>query len=344
MLGKILKTKRGLVGLVMLILFSSAVVVSATKPKADSVNPLLGADIPSKYRVQILSNQLTYYYILKLNEVGEVLGTMQFQKGGRWDHNEAVLIRQGSEIIRLNALAPEKSSQGYGFNDTSFNRNRVVVGSSGLRPFIWTPEEKLRDIDITTSGRFAVSDVNNSNQMVGIIRYAVGPIKAVRYNYPAGEIKELFNGDPVDINNKGSVVGSGEGANNVQLYTNKDGSKQIGDWYPKAINDNDVVVGYKINYGLAYRYTPGKGSENVAFQGSAKFNDVNNHGVIVGQFNNLAIIYTDSKGKQDLNLLVGLGSQSTLNEALAINDRGQILATGRVANAARVFLLTPIRR
>jgi probable HAF family extracellular repeat protein len=89
---------------------------------------------------------------------------------------------------------------------------------------------------------------------------------------------------------------------------------------------------------------------------------INNQGAVVGttdtNLGKRAFVWTADKGMVDLNTLVPSGQRVVLTAALAINDRGQILAIGSPdhnpnskkydvydhtshAGVVRVYLLTP---
>ena len=69
---------------------------------------------------------------------------------------------------------------------------------------------------------------------------------------------------------------------------------------------------------------------------------INNHGVIVGQSSTGAWIWSNGTF-QNLNDLIPSGSGFTLTDATAINDNGQIVATGTSNSTGQThaFLLTP---
>ena len=68
---------------------------------------------------------------------------------------------------------------------------------------------------------------------------------------------------------------------------------------------------------------------------------INNNGVIVGQSGNGAWIWSNGVF-QNLNNLIPPGSGFTLDNATAINDKGQIVANGKNSTGQEhAFLLTP---
>jgi probable HAF family extracellular repeat protein len=121
--------------------------------------------------------------------------------------------------------------------------------------------------------------------------------------------------------------------------------------YALAINDSDVIVGYYSNpgsnYGAnAFSYSNGTYTALGTLPGgsSAKADAVNNAGVIVGQSttansggNNDAFVLIDGV-MFDLNSQLFNTLPTTLTNATAINDKGQIVALGSDGDT---YLLTP---
>ncbi|MDB5323183.1 MAG: hypothetical protein JWN40_4814, partial [Phycisphaerales bacterium] len=119
------------------------------------------------------------------------------------------------------------------------------------------------------------------------------------------------------------------------------------------LNASDVAVGYSSNVrgdlhaGVGFVWDPAGGMRSLgtlsAADGSAGWSiayDVNASGVIVGASDGHAIVYQGGR-MYDLNALVnGLPAGTVLTAANAINDAGQIVATGTIAGgASRAFFL-----
>lgn len=127
----------------------------------------------------------------------------------------------------------------------------------------------------------------------------------------------------------------------------------LGAGVASALNDSGQAAGY--------RDFPNKERHAVVFSGGAVIDigtlggpvstalGLNNLGVVVGTSYSTpvggvrAFVYRDGK-MEDLNSLVDLsdGVVQSLFEAVAINDRGQILCTGNGRNLSTAFLLTPV--
>ncbi len=119
---------------------------------------------------------------------------------------------------------------------------------------------------------------------------------------------------------------------------------------PAGINGSGTVVGvYNGTYTHAFEYNPATGTRDLGTLGglTAGAERINDFGTIVGGSQLLdgsgaAFIYTDSGGMVDLNTLVSL-SGWTLDDAVGVNESGQIICQGVNANSVyHGFLLTPV--
>jgi probable HAF family extracellular repeat protein len=176
------------------------------------------------------------------------------------------------------------------------------------------------------------------------------------------------------INTRGHVVGYSSTTLSTNtnvvfdgfLWTKDEGMLDLGTlpgWanysYALGINSRDDVVGASAGSGFPQGYIWDKrtGMKGIGFlpggQSSAALG-INDRNEVVGisQYANSyssgqhAFIWTAERGMQDLNDLIPSDSKFVLVEALAINDRGQIVGWGYSANLAQYqqihgFLLTP---
>lgn len=136
---------------------------------------------------------------------------------------------------------------------------------------------------------------------------------------------------PVDINNKGQVVGIGD--NRALLYSDgrfteiskaRSGNNAIS---LSAINNKGQVVGTSINLGVSSRvflYSDGT-TQDIGIEGSAS--DINNKGQLVGGSNGSAFLYSG-------------GTTTIINSnnasAFGINDKGQVV--GYSGDPEKAFL------
>jgi len=122
---------------------------------------------------------------------------------------------------------------------------------------------------------------------------------------------------------------------------------------PNAINQSGELAGISYNaagYQNAFLYSNGI-LENLGtldgMNSSAAFG-LNDYGDVVGEsyqsdVGDLAFLYTESGGMQDLNDLIPSGSGWTLDSARGINDAGQITGIGlNPEGEAHAFLLDPV--
>jgi len=206
-------------------------------------------------------------------------------------------------------------------NATAVNDLEFVVGYDGdgggnSKAVYWTPDNQLRVPDLgDVSSEFL--GVNNRNVAVGYA--AVGPIGehcAISYELANGHLTVLpfpfaTNGGTYAqaINERGEVVGI---------------SSQFGAYQP---------VRWKMGNVTAMAVLPGEGT------GGARANDINNHGVIVGNSNwGKAVIWLGG-AIYDLNELTP-GAPGFLTNAVAISDEG-VIACHLDNGTPRAVLLVP---
>jgi probable HAF family extracellular repeat protein len=128
-----------------------------------------------------------------------------------------------------------------------------------------------------------------------------------------------------------------------------------------AINTSGQIIGISIDsetlYDRAFLWTKNAGMEQIsttpdfATAYTSAANGINDSGQIVGSAANNngpfhAFIWTKSSGMQDLNLMITTNSRWVLEEAIAINNAGQIACYGYLTSdpdrRSRPFLLTPV--
>jgi probable HAF family extracellular repeat protein len=126
-----------------------------------------------------------------------------------------------------------------------------------------------------------------------------------------------------------------------------------------GINEAGDIVGWSRGSGRtrAVMWSAGKIRELGALHGSkhTRARAINARGEVVGDsiiaHHSRAFLWTRDRGMRDLNDLIPASSSFVLEEALAINDRGHIVALGQEhsdhevendhATPVRVFLLVP---
>jgi hypothetical protein len=135
---------------------------------------------------------------------------------------------------------------------------------------------------------------------------------------------------------------------------NKDASYSAGEWYATAINDNGLVVGHVIDpvttnripfYWADATANPAQLTLPSNFS-SAEIYSVNSAGQMVGIMwgsggADFAFVYDGANGVIPLNMLIAPNSGWFLENAVRINETGQIVGTGRYKGSYRGFLLNP---
>jgi probable HAF family extracellular repeat protein len=257
-----------------------------------------------------------------INNTGQVVGYSQTSSG----NTHAVLWHKGNKID-LGTLNGDISSTAKAINNTG-----KVVGSSSTsgatHAVLWRKGNK---IDLGTLGGSVSSayGINKTGKVVGYSRPSSGTYRAVLWDK-----RNIIDLEPLSdpftdsiaysINNAGKVVGGiihnpiGISLSEKAVLWNK-GNKIILpclkdiNCFAISINNTDQVVGYS-------QTIPGPGR---------------------GEFH--AVLW-DKGSIKDLNNLIPPNSGWELKEARSINDRGQIVGSGKINGHNHAFLLTPVRR
>lgn len=255
-------------------------------------------------------------------------------------------------------------------------------GGGGYHVFRYTDGIGLVDLGSLPGYRFSfIGAINDSGQVVGYAYGATnGPdvIRAFRFTNGVGmqNIGTLGRGSTaLSINNFGQVVGFSEVATtpandewnpgHAFLYTDCMGMQDLNNlidpslgWelrQASAINDKRQIVGFgeHIGSGLhAFLYTDGAVQDLGTFPGGgiSYALDINDKGDVVGAAyldptgagNFRAMLYTRSRGMQNLNDLIDPSLGWVLRRATGINERGQIAGWGYLNGLEHAFRLTPI--
>jgi probable HAF family extracellular repeat protein len=240
-----------------------------------------------------------------INDSGEVVGTSNTSNGGR----SAFADRNGAMTAIDSGSA------------TAVNRFGEVAGS-GPFPVAGTPGDVFEQ---------AFSYQDGKTTVLGLLPGEGG----------------IFT-DATGINNSGEVVGNGDNSASLErAWKFQNGTMtDIGTLggaqaSATAINSSGQIVG---SAGTStggwdgFLYSGGKMTD---LGPNINPDAINDSGVIVGHGPGGAVI--DSGGTiQNLNNLIPAGSGVTLNNAVGINDNGQIVANGgETTGPDHAFLLTP---
>jgi len=242
-----------------------------------------------------------------INDLGEVVGTSGTTTGS--------LVESTAFADQNGVMTAINSGDAFAVNDSG------EIAGGGSFPVAGTPGDVFQQ---------AFTFQNGTTTVLGLLPGEGG----------------IFT-DASGINGSGEVVGSGDNSqsderawkyqNGVMTDLGTLGGPQAS---AEAVNSSGQIVGFAQTSSDAnegFLYSGGKMTGlGLNFYPDA----INDHGVIVGQGAGGAVI--DSGGTiQNLNNLVPAGSGITLNNAVGINDNGQIVANGSSTAGQTAFLLTP---
>jgi len=211
-----------------------------------------------------------------------------------------------------------------GFSYTNAVPNRST-GHPTLAPFLW---RNGRMINLGTLGGVEgwANAVNDAGQVVGGSRIRRGgPMHA--FLWDKGSMRELAVAGEYSSDSVGTLI---NGAGDVVIETN---------------GQNQWQRHYLWQRGVVTYLAPLPG-----FGGPSWANEMNSKGQIVGQVvdpffiaNPRAVLWDNRRPVIDLNAFVPPGSDVVLDEAMGINDLGEIVSTGLLPNGDHhVFLLIPV--
>jgi probable HAF family extracellular repeat protein len=256
-----------------------------------------------------------------VNDAGQIVGSADNAAG----QSRAFLYQNGT-MTNLGTFGGDYS---YG---AGINAAGTTVGSafapgnpddfSGERAFVRPPGGTLQDIGTLpgfSSPYAAAFDINNHGQIVGASGQA-GP------GDPPVHPFLYSNGVMTDLGTFGNAYSAAF-----------------------AINDAGLVVGYSdsladFHISQAFLYANGKLinlDAQLGGQGSAAF-DINNLGQIVGSSTTLGAFIMQGDKVASLNALIDPAAGWSIQHARAINDHGQIAATGILNGTSYAVLLTPV--
>lgn len=247
-------------------------------------------------------------------------------------------------------------------------------GKYEITHFIWQNGAKS-EVKSPDGNLIRPCAINNKGQIVGILGAYKGRSGFI---IEKGTIRKLsvskdMQAIPQDINDKGQIIiqsGSAESMRSFVLHNERQ-TELIADGFRKKlalrINNNGDIIGMLFKDDASAEKAVLWKDEKVILLGSLRGNkgwarayDINNKGQVVGgseinkllareeydltpmfPYVNHPFIWEDGR-MQDLNDLIPRNSRWTLNVAVAINDKGQIVGSGVHNGKNHAYLLTPI--
>ncbi len=282
---------------------------------------------------------------LDVNSSGDVAGYAEMPAGhhaflysaGK-GHDLGTLPRfSGSEVIAIN-----DTGEAVG-NITNF------TGRAGLTLRRGLLYDHGRMIALGTLPGFLESDarsINTSGQIAGTCYSSSGPVRWAPFLYdnrtttmltlpmPVGCRRGWANG----VNDSGQVIGD---------VLMPGGNSHAVLWHGNRMADLGTPSGYSVSIGSGLN-NRGEAVGYCFDEGSVKSflrDHTSAHNPLRGYLDRdmeHAFVYQGSK-MQDLNEMIPRDSDWTLENAQAINDRGQIVGQGLHGGRERAFLLTPVR-
>lgn len=286
---------------------------------------------------------------------------------GTWDDESACHTTQSFLFTPTAPNSPTGTMRDIGnfgasaFKATGVNdAGQVTVASendlqcSAVRhfPFIWQ-----------NGGLTLLPDSDGAANAINALGQVAGNLNGAPTRWTDGIQLQFDNGfgNAFAINDLGHVVGNsndlpGATANGDAFLwdgTLHDLGRLFDESTAFAVNDEDVVAGEssQVNrFSHAFVYSGGvmhdidcdtRGRAAVGCSGpgtgGSRADGINDAGQVVGEENQRAFLWDPTGGMVDLNTLVPGDLNDVLTNAVAINDSGQIIATG----ASSSYLLTP---
>ncbi len=298
-------------------------------------------------------NDTTQAYAINGN--GQIVGKSVVQKIGTYTYH--AFIYSAGKMTDLGTLPGGDESEAHAidkYGDVAGFAN-TCKGCYTDNAFLYR-NGKMKDLGTLGGGCSFAYGMNDFAEVVG----QACASNQVAFLYSGGKMTDLGTlggccSSATAINNSHQVVGGSEtsttssSTDHAVLWSNGR-MTDLGTLggccsVAYAINDLGQIVGYAtpLNRSAhAFLYSGGTMTDLGVFYDSSVAYAINNSGVVVGESDGRAVIFSGGK-LQDLNQVIPPNSGWTLTEARGINDTGQIVCNGYNASGySHAFLLNPI--
>jgi probable HAF family extracellular repeat protein len=208
-------------------------------------------------------------------------------------------------------------------NASGVNRSGQVVGSSTVvgeaatHAFYWDAKNGMKDLGTLGGNNSQANAISNSGKAVGSADLA------------DGVTTDAASWDKKGIHDLGNLGGGSAALNAVGSEGQAAGSSTTAAGETHAILTSESGLQDLGTLGGTFSVANGL-SEDAVVGTSTDAGDVDN----------LAFIWTKSKGMVDLNTLIPADAGWVLQTANSVNGEGQIVGTGTINGATHAFLLT----
>lgn len=246
-------------------------------------------------------------------------------------------------------------SVAYGVNDDGQVVGSSLMGTGYSGAFLWQNGSMQNLGSLGGNGPSGALAINNAGQVVGFSINSTPQMHAFLWDGGMTDLGALGDGASYAyaVNDAGQVAGWAKVGTDPYISEHAflwNGSMQdlgTGSWAQssaRGINNNGDVVGRLINEGNGTDWHAslsqgGGGMQDLGGSLSTAY-DINNAGLIVGESGGHAVLWEHSQLK-DLNSLIPANSGWVLQNARAINNKGQIVGKGMFNGQTRAFLLKP---
>ena len=298
-----------------------------------------------------------------MNNLGEVVGHADTYT----HYSHAFLYNGSTPLINLGSLAGDYSES----VATAINNSGMVIGytdtpgaGNPTHAFLYTTAGGMRDLGTLGGATSEAFDINNLSQIVGFANTANGSVDGFLYS-GNGPMVDLGAYQAICINDAGEIAAIVVTGTQTSTYVSSGGTSawiNIGslggtDTQPTAMNTRgDVVGGSAITsaneIAQPFLYSGGTMTNLGTFGGQLGWaNGINDSGVVVGDadlagdtyLSSQGFVYYGSGAIENLNNLVDPSLGWTIYDAVAINDSGQIAASGyQQYGEFHAIVLTPV--